>query len=86
MVTKEQALAGKQFVLTHIPQSNYIGICDAMPSTPIVACTRLYYYRSNGKCKTWKRDATRFRLPVKHGLYSYSYITESNAHMFEIVS
>jgi hypothetical protein len=24
--------------------------------------------RVNGKCKTWKRDAQRWNLPVKHGL------------------
>jgi hypothetical protein len=24
--------------------------------------------RVNGKCQTWKRDLTRWRLPMKHGL------------------
>ncbi len=35
--------------------------------------------RANGKCKTWKRSPDRFRLPVKHGLYNYFYIDETNA-------
>ena len=41
-------------------------------------------WRANGKLKTWKRDAARFQLPIKHGLYSYSYITEENMHLFEV--
>jgi hypothetical protein len=45
---------------------------------------RVIRWRKNGTCKTWKRDATRYRLPVKHGLYSYAYIDESNAHMFTV--
>lgn len=36
--------------------------------------------RTNGKCKTWKRQPERFQLPVKHGLKICFYITETNAH------
>lgn len=30
--------------------------------------------RVNGKCKTWKRDLSRFKLPVKHGVNNRFYI------------
>ena len=40
-------------------------------------------WRANGKLKTWKRAPTRFKLPIKHGLYSYAYIDETNCHLFE---
>lgn len=33
-------------------------------------------WRVNGKVQTWKRDASRVRVPVKHGLYAYAQITE----------
>ncbi len=35
--------------------------------------------RTNGKCKVWKRDLSRFQLPMKHGLRDCFYLTESNA-------
>jgi len=31
-------------------------------------------WKVNGKVKLWKRDPTRFRVPIKHGLYSYNCI------------
>lgn len=33
-------------------------------------------WRRNGATKTWKRQPDKFRIPVKYGMYSYSYITE----------
>lgn len=30
----------------------------------------------NGAVKTWKRDANRIRVPLKHGLYAYDAIDE----------
>jgi hypothetical protein len=36
--------------------------------------------RVNGKCKVWKRDPTRFSLPVKWGLKRCFYIDQHNAH------
>lgn len=33
-------------------------------------------FRVSGQLKTWKRDATRFRLPIKHGLNDH-YAIES---------
>ena len=32
-------------------------------------------WRVNGKVKTWKRDAERIEIPVKHGLYSCDTLT-----------
>ena len=40
--------------------------------------------RVNGRCKTWVTRPNEFRLPVKHGLYQCFYITESNAHEWEV--
>ncbi len=37
-------------------------------------------WRVNGRLQTWKRDPNRFRLPIKHGLYAYSAITEDDLH------
>lgn len=68
MVTKEQALTETNF--TKLVQVNGKNIVRK--------------WRANGKCKTWKRNPERFQLPIKHGLYSYGYITEENAHLFEV--
>lgn len=35
--------------------------------------------RVTGKCKTWKRDARRYRLPFKHGMYVYGAMTDADA-------
>lgn len=39
-------------------------------------------WRVNGQCRTWKRDASRFRQPVKHGLYAYGYVDDINGSQF----
>jgi hypothetical protein len=39
-------------------------------------------WRSTGALKTWKTDATRYRLPLKHGMRDYGEITPDNAHLF----
>lgn len=41
-------------------------------------------WRVNGKIKLWKRDAQRFELPLKHGLYVYGTLTEYNNHCMTI--
>jgi hypothetical protein len=38
-------------------------------------------WRINGKVKTWVRSPEKVRVPVKHGLYSYDYITEGELHL-----
>lgn len=35
-------------------------------------------WRVNGQVKLWKRDASRIRVPLKHGLYVYDAIRESD--------
>jgi len=35
-------------------------------------------WKVNGKVQTWKRDPSRVRVPVKHGLYSYAQIMEQD--------
>jgi len=39
-------------------------------------------WRVNGKVKRWIRSPERIQIPIKHGLYSYSYITEKNMDLF----
>ena len=41
-------------------------------------------WRVNGKIKTWKRSPDRVQVPLKHGLYSYGYLTESNLEWFTL--
>jgi hypothetical protein len=40
--------------------------------------TGIIHVKINGKIKTWKRQPGKFQLPVKYGLYEYSYITAEN--------
>lgn len=35
-------------------------------------------WKVNGQVKTWKRDASRVQVPVKHGMYAYDYVTEND--------
>lgn len=34
-------------------------------------------WRVNGRVRLWKRSPDRIYVPLKHGLYSYDYLTES---------
>ena len=43
------------------------------------------YWKANGACKTWITRPNEFRLPIKHGLYSFSYISHLNSEQFEVV-
>lgn len=40
-------------------------------------------WRVNGKVKTWKRTPEAVRIPVKHGLFHYDYLTERELHLLE---
>lgn len=68
MVTKEQALTETNF-------TQLVQVHNAI---------KIMKWRANGKCKTWKRNPERFQLPIKYGIYTYGYITEDNAHLFEV--
>lgn len=88
MITKEQALTCTSFIQISAytgEVSHHNGTVGLLHHT--VQLTRPMAWRANGKCKTWKSKSREheFRLPVKSGLYSYSYITEENAHLFEAV-
>lgn len=41
-------------------------------------------WRVNGKVKTWKRDVNRIKIPLKHGLYMYDYLTENDLHLVSL--
>jgi hypothetical protein len=43
-----------------------------------------YHYKVNGQVKTWKKDESRIQVPLKRGLKSYGYLTESNLHLFHL--
>lgn len=38
-------------------------------------------WKVNGAVKTWKRDASRVQVPVKHGLYAHGYVTENDLEL-----
>jgi hypothetical protein len=38
-------------------------------------------WKVNGKVKTWKRSPELVKVPVKHGLYTYDYVTEEHLHL-----
>lgn len=68
MITKEQALTVDRF--THSTLKN----ADKSPLR----------VKRNGKTKTWKRKPDDFSIPVKYGLYGYSYITQDNAEEWNV--
>lgn len=41
-------------------------------------------WRVNGHVKVWKTQPERFSVPIKHGLYSYGYLDDSNCHLFTL--
>lgn len=43
-------------------------------------------WRRNGATKRWKTRPTEFRVPIKHGLYAYDYMTDANYHEFVLES
>ena len=46
-----------------------------------IGCSR---WRVSGKVRRWKRDPERFRVPLKHGLYTYDALLpgdESRVHL-----
>ena len=70
MITKDQAVKLQSGTLYH----ETLKKADGNPKE----C------RINGMCKTWKKTPEAFRLPVKHGLRDYFYITEDNAHQWSL--
>lgn len=41
-------------------------------------------WRRNSATKVWKRNASRFRIALKYGLYQYGVLDETNAALFHL--
>jgi len=41
-------------------------------------------WRVNGKVKTWVRSPERVKVPLKRGLYEFSYLTETYLENFDL--
>lgn len=73
MITIEQAKTlGYGDMIHHVTEKNADG-------TPARA-------RVNGAVKFWKTRPTEFRIPWKHGLYTYGYVDHDNASDWNIGS
>ena len=74
MITKAQAITAHTFHFTgHHACSRTIGPRGGVTERITVA-------RRTGTTTTWKRTPQRFSVPVMHGLYEHSTITDFNAH------
>ena len=51
--------------------------------TPMTTYCKRWFV--NGKVKTWKRNLN-IRIPVKHGLYRYGYLTEHDLDSMHLES
>lgn len=89
MITKEQALTENYFI--QVAKFNgtfkltYTGLQVFVPNGTITKLDKPIKWRASGKCKTWKTRPEEFKLPIKHGLYDYSYIDNTNCHLFEVL-
>lgn len=94
MITKEQAMNCTSFrQIAEFKTERRMGYGAAIYLIAIdtdnpIPLVKPMNWKANGRCHTWKHPnrARQFKLPIKSGLYSYSYITEENAHLFEVVS
>jgi hypothetical protein len=41
-------------------------------------------FKVNGNVKTWKKDNSRIRVPLKRGLYEFGYLDEYNISQFDL--
>lgn len=73
MVTKEQAMTASEF--------HYYD-CTKTVGPRGGVTIKQEVWRRNGSTKTWKTRPDHFRVPVKHGLYSYGYVDHTNAHLY----
>lgn len=46
---------------------------------------QLRHCKVNGKVKTWKKDPTRFELPLKYGMYEFVRFSENDIHRLVVV-
>ena len=43
-------------------------------------------WKVNGEPKIWEKEPKRVRVPIKHGLYAYDYLTEADLQDFKFES
>jgi hypothetical protein len=73
MITKQQALTANEF---------HYGTCTVITGPRGGKDTRIEHWRRNGETKTWKTRPDEFRVPIKYGMRSCSYLTNWNAGDF----
>lgn len=74
MVTIEQATTEREF--------HRNGCCFRSIGPRGGVTQRSEVWRRNGATKLWKTRPTEFRIPVKFGLRTYDYITQTDLHRF----
>ena len=52
----------------------------------IIHDQRCRNWRVNGKTKWWKRSPSRVSVPLKYGLYNYSYLNNRTQEDFHLIS
>jgi hypothetical protein len=80
-ITRDQALG-----LTHGDILHYAPVCNRTVGPRGGVKVKVERWRVNGKVKTWKRSPDRFEIPIKFGLYGFSYLTDSNCDQFHLAS
>lgn len=73
MVTLDSALTNREFHLNGCTRT--VGPRGGIQE-------KVVRVRANGQVKTWKTRPGVFRLPIKHGLYTYGAIESGNAEKF----
>jgi len=76
MITKRQAIDAQDF--------HYVGYHECTRTVGPRGGIReaITSARRNGKTRTWKTRPDDFKVPVKHGLHDYAYVTQDNAHQW----
>lgn len=74
-LTREQALSANEF---------HHGNCRRTIGKRGGVKESITRARRNGRTQTWKRDATRWRVPIKLGLYQYGDITPERAREWHV--
>lgn len=74
MVTKDQSMTAHMF---------HYGSCKRLLG-PKGGVKRLIQerWRRNGDTRLWKLTPERWEIPIKNGLYNYSYLNNRNAREF----
>ena len=71
MITLEQAKSLKPGdILYHVKNKNADGSAQR--------------WKVNGIPKTWKTRPLEVRVPLKHGMYTFDYITEKDLHIVSL--